>query len=350
MAHSTLKDGAMGLTVLTVAVDKKRLTPSLYRQIAAEDVIDGDTGELRGTPVGYFNIHPKEGCPQTPHKHVLWGTGTRLRLAAVVQRQDDPRYWQQEQSYQQRAGDLLDLLALLLARANNAYVLEERKQTTSKLVIAGYTLYVSSPAADLLKVLDHAQQQISTDRDLLLAQVPQGTEGQVGASDPLVDQLGGAETALRQLSELGIEVAHPVLYRSEHEGSSKWSTMRMLLGWHAYPSERSDERNAAVLYWKTDDLHARMEREQLAPTIEPHLASHGQAIRVILAERMLQKKRQEIQELAVQLVRKTSAVSAVASGAKKETTGQAARPLAMDDIDPTEVWELYEQEKTGFTN
>ncbi len=54
---------ALPIAVLVVTIDKKRLTSALYKQLTEEDVIDEETGELRGIPIGYFNLHPKEGCP-----------------------------------------------------------------------------------------------------------------------------------------------------------------------------------------------------------------------------------------------------------------------------------------------
>ena len=146
-----------------------------------------------------------------------------------------------------------------------------------------------------------------------------------------------------------MEIAHPVLHRYEYQSRSDWSTLRLLQGWHAYPSERSDEQRAAALYWKTNDFDQRMDRERFAPAIEPYLASHWPAMRVILAERAIQQKYQEIQELAEQLVKSTNALPAVVRGEGRQATSERSerdeRPLSLEAFDPSRVWELSQLEK-----
>lgn len=346
-ARPVVEREALPLAVLTVIIDKKRISPAVYKQIAEEDVIDGETGDLRGTPVGYFNIHPAAGCPQAAHRHVLWGVGTRVRLATVVPRQNDLRYRQMEHASRLRTNALLNLLSLVLVGGNRPYTLEEATRDSVRLKSAGYTLSLSGITAEVLLLRERALAQLEEDKSALLAQ-----EEQVGANSAPVagrdgEHLQGAEAALLQISELGMEVAHPVLYRYENEENPDWSTLRMLQGWHAYPSERSDERHAALLYWRSRDHAQRRDRERLAPSIEPHLASHAWAIRVLLVERMLRQQDQKIRERAAQLANDTNALAADRRRTEQETGAQRdAQPLSLEAFDPARVWTLYEQEQT----
>lgn len=337
---------SLPLAILTLSIEQKRLTPAVYKQIIEEDIIDEETGDLRGTPVGYFNIHAKEGCPQFPHKHVLWGNGTRLRLANVVPRQADLRYRQQEHLSHQLTGKLIEFLALVLAGAKHVYSLEETGRDSIKFVSTKYTLSVSGVTVDVLLLRDRARQQWEADNSILLTQSKQEQEGSDRELDACREQLQEAEVALQQISELGMEVAHPVLYRYEHQHKSDWSTLKMLAGWHAYPSERSDERNESVLYWKSKDHAQRMKREHLAPSIEPYLASHGLAMRVILGERMMQQKDQSIRELADRLGKDVYVLLASVKETKKEPAViRNKEPVSVVNIDPSNVWAQYEQEK-----
>jgi hypothetical protein len=175
MEQSGVKTAALPLAVLTVTIDGKRLTPAIYKQLAEEDVIDEATGELRGTPVGYFNIHPKEGCPKEAHKHVLWGRGTHLRMATIVARENDPRFAEKEQRSLRRRREIIHLLALLLAGADSPYTLQDEDEY--QLDIAGYRLYVDEWVADLLETYRQAQEQWQEDLAVLRESAQRESDG-----------------------------------------------------------------------------------------------------------------------------------------------------------------------------
>jgi hypothetical protein len=71
--------------VRVLSVGGKQVTLSLFKQIEREDIIDRDTGLLRGTPWGRVNYHV--GCQsECPHVHIVWSSDGRLRHAIEFDR------------------------------------------------------------------------------------------------------------------------------------------------------------------------------------------------------------------------------------------------------------------------
>jgi len=67
-----------------VLLNRVPLTLDVYRQIEDESVIDPDTCELRGKPVGTVNYHEADDRPSKEHLHVIWKKGNGLRRALVT--------------------------------------------------------------------------------------------------------------------------------------------------------------------------------------------------------------------------------------------------------------------------
>jgi hypothetical protein len=319
---------ALKLSVLTVTINKKRLTPALYRQLSEEAVIDEETGELRGMAVGWFNIHPKDGCPSVDHRHVLWGNGTHLRLATVVALEHDPRYQHQAQISQALRRDLIHLLALLLAEADQPYTLEPTTNPLHQLNITGYKLYVDSDVSTLLERLQQAKAQVLEDAAALQA-------NEVARKN--------AQKTLERLAKQGITLTHPKLYQHEsglpiYGSYDSWSsqtlTERRTHGWKAYPLEHANEPDKALLYWK----HRRdspLDAQALATTLEPHILP----LRVFIAERITTQHLQRIQEIALDLAKKLDLFP-------KESHQPSTK--ALRSVAPSTVWKHFEQEKKRF--
>ncbi len=79
-----MKCKASEATIHTVAVEIKALTISgkqmtlaVFKQLKSENLIDTETGQLRGVPWGVVNYH--NGCVSKDHLHVIWQLGDELR-------------------------------------------------------------------------------------------------------------------------------------------------------------------------------------------------------------------------------------------------------------------------------
>jgi hypothetical protein len=75
--------------IKSLTVTGRQVTLSVFRQLQREDIIDRDTGELRGQPWGRVN-YAWNDCGWSPyrdgdvgHQHVVWQLGEELRRACV---------------------------------------------------------------------------------------------------------------------------------------------------------------------------------------------------------------------------------------------------------------------------
>src|SRR5258708_17349485 len=82
---------ALPITISTITIDGKRLSPPVFKQIAVEALIDEESGELRGIPIGWVNVHQKD-CPEYDHLHILFLRDHALRLATVAGPTERERY------------------------------------------------------------------------------------------------------------------------------------------------------------------------------------------------------------------------------------------------------------------
>jgi len=351
---------ALPLAILTVTIDKKQLTPAIFKQLAEEDVIDGETCELRGTPVGYFNIHPKEGCPKGAHKHVLWGNGTHLRMATIVARDNDSRYEEKEQTSLQRRRDIIHLLALLLASTDHPYTLKETTDDEHKLVIAGYTLYVDDWVATLLERYQQAQEQLQKDLAALRESVELEARGMGTGNDaspvPFEERREEARKALQRLTEQGVVLTHPDLYEHEDErytavhgeyydsaDSDEWTyTRRKRRGWKVYSAEGGKEQGKALIYWRK-----KSGLDIAAATVETSIEPHTLPLRVLIGERLTAEDKGKIQAAALK-----SAISLdmFAVLARRSTMAVQGEPGISDliSLEPSAVWKQYDQERKQF--
>jgi hypothetical protein len=146
---SEIEPESLPIAMTTLLIDGKRITSAFYKQITESDLVEEGTGELRGSPLGYFHLHSKT-CPEVAHIHVLWGTETELHLATVLSLEKDERYQQQKQRSLQQQERLIHLLALLFGLAGHPHTVEWVGQDERKLTLAGYTLYVDEHTAHQL--------------------------------------------------------------------------------------------------------------------------------------------------------------------------------------------------------
>jgi hypothetical protein len=360
--HPGVEKEALPLAMLTVTIDQKRLTPAIFKQFAEEDVVDEETGELRGTPVGYFNIHPKEGCPEGPHKHVLWGKGTHLRMATIVARDNDPRYEEREQASLRRRQEILHLLALLLAGAGEPYTLEEASDDEYELKIAGYTLYVDDWVPSLLERYQQAREQVQRDLTALRESGEPEASGLKDGSNaspvPFESRIEGARKVMQRLIEQGVALTHPDLYEHEDEryttvygeyddesiASDEWmDERRKRRGWKVYPAEGDKEQEKALIYWRKKS-GLDIATTALEMSIEPHALP----FRVLIGERLTAEDKGKIQAAALKLAKSLDMFAALAKGATKAPQSNEPSISALSSLDPSAVWKQYEQERKRF--
>lgn len=66
------------VSVKVLTVGTKQVTQAMYKQLVEEDVIDDDTGELRGAIWGWVNLHDKD-CDEESHRHAIWEDNGQLK-------------------------------------------------------------------------------------------------------------------------------------------------------------------------------------------------------------------------------------------------------------------------------
>lgn len=70
--------------IRALTIDKRQVTLALFRQLPEREVIDFDTGTLRGPVWGHVNYCPRD-CDavrefgrHAPHLHIIWQDGNEL--------------------------------------------------------------------------------------------------------------------------------------------------------------------------------------------------------------------------------------------------------------------------------
>jgi len=340
------------ISVATLIIDGKRLTPAFYKQITEADLIDEGTGALRGDPLGYFHLHSK-ACPEVPHTHVLWATETELHLASVVSPEQDERYQQQEQVSRERRNHLIHLLALLLGLADHSLASEYENERRRKLVIAGYTLYADKHIADQLQRLQQAREQWKQDQRAWQGQEESEAFGQ--------HQRKEAEALLAGFDQQGVELKHPARDKIERKelaiyyGSYGDDDDGPLAGpktWCRYPaSSEGDSPEEPLLYWRAKDRQQRSrQKEHLSPKVDALLAGcHALLLRLLLAEHMAHNQITATRDEADELARSADIAallqpkpSSLKAGKKK------AQSFSSADLDPDQVWKSYQEESYRF--
>lgn len=320
------------VVVRTLTVNGKRLTPAFYKQISEADLIDENTGDLCGVPLGYFHLHTKE-CPDIPHKHVLWSMETKLHLATIVARNDDPRYERQAELSTKKQRTFISLLALALALAGHTPIIEWIAEDRRKILIDGYTLYSSSTVADQLKRLEQARTQQKEDTRIW-------QERQL--SDETFEQgRVEAKAMLEQLAEARVEVAHPASFQIERTSDvSYYDDLLTTSKWRNYPVEAN--REDALLCWRARDRWTRDPQEHFRESVEAILLSplKARCLRLLLAEHIMQEQIQRTRKMAEGFI---EAVALTPKKAAKKTAGES-KLSTVEELDPDHLWRCYEEE------
>ena len=71
-------------TIRVLTIGARQITQTLYRQIVEEDVIDGETGRLRGSIWGWVNLHDKDCDEIGGHHHVIWEDNGQLKRSCSL--------------------------------------------------------------------------------------------------------------------------------------------------------------------------------------------------------------------------------------------------------------------------
>lgn len=99
------------VTVQVLTIGKRQVTQALYRQLVDENVIDQDTGNLKGEVWGWVNMHVGECNEKKPHLHVIWERDGSLRRACSYES------WWESKHYSKLRSELV-----YLAEAYIAYI------------------------------------------------------------------------------------------------------------------------------------------------------------------------------------------------------------------------------------
>lgn len=345
------------ITIKTLVIDGKRMTASFFRQIAVEGIIDEETGNMRGTAIGWLNIHQKD-CPSEAHLHVLWTQGSALRLATVLQKISGvSTYLVQQHESIERRQDLLDLLAYRLA-PNYRSVEAGYDQGNYFVSLGEYKLPLSKEARSLLSLLKKAREQY--DEDLTTWQ--QGAE--LPSSPNIELFLQQAKELRTSLAKQHITLAHPRLYQHTPRGelevcevydSEEWgigslasfasaspsapkNTRAKHDGWFIYHgSDQPEDADTRKLFWRMKGTCT----DEQATAIEAQFAPHSALLRVFLAQQAAHIDLQNIQTEAVELATQLHLVS--------QKQGKSRMSDTVAGTEPAALYDLYQQEQARFT-
>jgi len=313
-----VEEEQLPLAIRTLTINGKRMTAAFYRQIIEEDLIDEETGELRGTPLGFVHLHQKESCPDCPHRHILWMGEQGLRHAVVVAPEDADRY-AELQAESERVQHLLnDLLALLLVRAHRTPDLTgffEGSRLRRDVLVAGESLSVSPEVCQLLVRLEQARGCLEQEQEHLQ---PQASESRGVTSPAGAQELATARQVQQELAVQGILLAHPLLYQHpQGEGEHE----RVLLNTHPLGGQRevrhtrqvqdhwliyadpaqARERRSWLLFWRSTHHATDQASDEQAAAIEARVWPHVPGLRLLLAEKVAPLDLQAITEYASSL-------------------------------------------------
>jgi hypothetical protein len=226
---------ALPIAISTLIIDGKRLSPSVFKQIASEPLIDEENGQLRGVPLGWVNLHQKD-CPEHEHLHILWMRDHALRLAIVAGPATSTLYRQKEHASLARRRHLTDLLAYLLGLDFRYKASTYQDKSQRLLKIDTYTLPVAISVAHLLDALEEARTCAEQE-----AARWKSAQQQPGSLD---QALAGARLLQEQLEPLHIRLTHPALYNHRDKR----------LGAYARTGDDDDDEGLRVYRRYDDDI------------------------------------------------------------------------------------------------
>lgn len=340
---------SLPISVQTVVVDGKRMTPAFYKQLTEKRILNEKTGDLNGFPLGYFHLHTKE-CPQEEHTHLLWGSGTHLHLNTVVALEHDEQYQKEHNESLKLKKKLLHLLTFLLVLADEPYTIKKGEKGRY-LTIADYDLYIDGSLLEDLENRAEMQSLFLQDIKRWQAQL-QGDDHTDGDQNFWQAHQNKAEEALKRVSTEGIELAHPTLFMREK------GEMRLVFSftgpnrWFTYPYGLTEaKRSEALLYWRKENEFARQEQDALSRVLDEFLKEPltAQLLRLLLIERCLEKQRQEMLAKAEAIANAEEIAAILPKKSKKVSAGKSGQGAAtIEELDQAQIWACYQQEWTRF--
>jgi hypothetical protein len=102
------------VTIRVLTVGSKQITQALYRQLPDRYIIDRKTGQLRGTPWGWINVHEPACKGSAPsHLHVVWELdGLLLRASEPDSALTTSHFQELARQRREEAGDYLRAVIL----------------------------------------------------------------------------------------------------------------------------------------------------------------------------------------------------------------------------------------------
>lgn len=378
------------ISIKTITIDGKNITPTILRQVSEENIVDEKTGELRGTPIGHINVHQKD-CPTYWHLHVLWSQNGALRQGTTCNPSESEHYQEVKESHDQRSRSLLHLVALLKSQhtridyeESSANLSEEEDSEDSfeeeedsnesnigsVLSIGQFSLEVSSNVYAKLIQLDNAHSTVDTEKKLwqLRSLTYKDTNAGTGQQHA-AHELEAARQVINALSQQSIVVIHPDLRRDYGDlelgahSSEQESTMLLLIGewaqssssaesrewdrlstymeltqfdrWFIYtPAGKMTSPEDWYLVWGyTGSAGSHDHDEATISTVEKQLKPHLAALRLILAEQAVQHDLEQINAMSQDLQKELQLPQIRTN--QTQLTADAA-------------WDIYEHEQQQF--
>jgi hypothetical protein len=103
------------ISVKVLTIEKRQVTLAVFRQLKQGEILDFNTGQLRGVPWGVVGYHPGAPCltSDEPHLHVVWQQGDELRRSTTPLTATASEVWRAAEAEASRLARLSSLRACL---------------------------------------------------------------------------------------------------------------------------------------------------------------------------------------------------------------------------------------------
>ncbi len=321
-AGPTLETIALPLAIKTLTIDGKKMSLAFFKQIDEEDLINEETGELEGNPLGYINVHQKGVCPDCWHRHFLWKKGVALRHGIVVRPQDAETYQTLQGESRQLQGNLQDLLALRLAHDSHAILTHTGDRY--KVEMGERSLSLSVPVYSKLHELEQARDYQEQARATWAESLGSSNHHEGDAvPHPTPSLLEQARSIQSQLSS-DIILAHPELTQHVPEQDlmvlgaygkeTKHSRREYKFGWLLYQGKEGSPEQSCQVLWRSKQRATQDITDTYASEIEAHLAPVLAVLPYFLAGQAIEHLLGQIDQRARDLAKQ---VKLHPAGAKK---------------------------------
>ncbi len=136
--EATVQERQITARVLTIGT--KQVTQALYKQLVEKDIIDNETGKLKGPVWGWVNLH--DGCKEgRTHLHAIWEDNGQLkRCVAYPSHKNSYRWCELEESIRDLTEAYLGRLCL-----EDVEVTNQATSKTFSITVKDRTIRIDTP-------------------------------------------------------------------------------------------------------------------------------------------------------------------------------------------------------------